>query len=191
MKTQFTDGFFDSLKRLNKYNTGLYKTYDFFKHKIPNFFRNVWYFRKELSNFEDWDYRYNLQLFNKSLKRLGNYLEHRGIEVDESRLKKVAKIKRVITILDNICEDKYIDIAEKSIGEMILHDWEFEELDNGRFSLIDKETPEERAHNKSVIDLSNKLEKDEWNELFEILKGQDNLNCHDDFDGSNIKSWWD
>ena len=191
MKTHFTNGFFDSLKKINKYNTGLYKTYDFFKYKIPKFFKNIWYFRKELSNFEHWDYRYNLELFNKSLKLLANYLEHHGIEIDETRLKKVQKIKRAITILDNICEDKYIDIAEESLGKMILHDWEFEKLDNGNFSLIDKDTPEEKEHNKSVINLSRKLEKDEWNELFEILKGQGELVSHEDFDGSNIKSWWD
>ena len=89
------------------------------------------------------------------------------------------------------CDDRYIDLAEESLGEMVLHDWEFQELDNGNFSLIDKDTPEEKEHNRSVINLSRKIEKDEWDELFEILKGQGDLNSHEEFDGSNIKSWWD
>ena len=47
MEVQFTDTFFKSLKTLSRHQTWWYKTYELFRYKIPYFFENVWYFRKE------------------------------------------------------------------------------------------------------------------------------------------------
>jgi hypothetical protein len=63
--------------------------------------------------------------------------------------------------------------------------------------LVDKDTPEERAHNKKVFERSSEIEEQEWNELLSILKGQDTtkfdkgLDWYEQFDGSGLKNWWD
>ena len=63
--------------------------------------------------------------------------------------------------------------------------------------MVDNDTDEEKQHNKKVFNRAREIEKQEWDELFVILKGQD-YNKFDDnkdwdkqFDGSGIKTWWD
>jgi hypothetical protein len=142
---------------------------------------------------------------------------HDGLEVFESRGKKIAKMQRAIQILKNINEDNYIQMAEAELGEIIHHPWEFEEtediIDNPLgekneklYKLVDYDTDEEREHNRKVYDRTHELEEQEWNELFEILKGQNykeyyetlseeekkNQNNYDNwFDGSGLRGWWD
>ena len=115
------------------------------------------------------------------------------------------KLEAVLTqeLLDN-----YIEMAESELGELILRDWEFEETgettnnplgeDNEKlYRLVDKDTPEEKEHNRKVFDRAREIEKQEWDELFKILKGQDYTTFDKDkdwdeqFDGSGIKGWWD
>jgi hypothetical protein len=63
--------------------------------------------------------------------------------------------------------------------------------------LVDNETEEEKAHNKKVYERASEIEEQEWNELFELLKGQDYKNFNKEidwykqFNGSGIKNWWD
>ena len=78
------------------------------------------------------------------------------------------------------------------------------------FGEFDKEdTPEDKEHNKKVFDLSTKIEEDEWEELFTILRGQNHkeyikmMQAQSEeekwktdlwtkwFDGSGMKHWWD
>ena len=74
------------------------------------------------------------------------------------------------------------------------------------YKLVDYDTDEEREHNRKVYDRTHELEEQEWNELFEILKGQNykeyydtlseeekkNPNNHSEwFDGSGLRGWWD
>ena len=108
-------------------------------------------------------------------------------------------------------------MAEAELGEIIHHPWEFEETgdttDNPLgekneklYKLVDYDTDEEREHNRKVYDRTHELEEQEWNELFEILKGQNykeyyetlseeekkNQNNYDNwFDGSGLRGWWD
>jgi hypothetical protein len=48
-----------------------------------------------------------------------------------------------------------------------------------------------------IYELARKIEKKEWQEFIEIIKGQDYSKFKDDekfesqFDGTGIKSWWD
>jgi hypothetical protein len=101
-------------------------------------------------------------------------------------------------------------MAESELGEISHHPWEFEDVEDkpGFCRLIDKDTPEEKEHNRKVYDRSHEIENQEWRELFNLLKGQDheeyrklhdaqsgledkNDNLWDDwFDGSGIKGWW-
>jgi nitric oxide synthase oxygenase domain/subunit len=136
-----------------------------------------------------------------ALDRMADKIEAHGIEVDESRLKKVAKMRRASQLLKNYNEDLYIDMAEAELGELVLHDWEFEPVPDqpGYSQLVDKDTPEEKEHNRKVFDRSREISEAEWTELWEILKGQDygkfengeGSSWEDQFDGSGIRGWWD
>lgn len=198
MNITFADSFWKSLKTLSRHQTWWYKTYDFFRRGIPNFVKNVWFFRKELWNFRGWDYSYNLQLFARSLESTSDLLENYGNEVEKTRNKKVAKIKRAIYLLHRIRTEEYILEAEKELGELKNTDF---------FSRED--TNEEREHNRKVFDRATELENMEYEELWQILKGQDKKefdeiykNLSDEekknfdhwenwYDGSGIKNWWD
>lgn len=182
------------------HQTWWYKTYETFRYKIPQFLKNIWYFKKELWRFRSWDYTFNLMMLGRSLEKTANTLEFYGMEIDETRLKKVEKIKRVVAIIKSLDESNYIDRAEKELGEL--------KNSGGLFNGIE-DTPEEKEHNKKVFDLATKIENDEWNELFDILRGQNHEeykklveNATEEekwnydlwtkwFDGSGMKHWWD
>ena len=208
MDVKMTDSFFKSLKVMARHDTWWYKTYELFRYKIPMFLKNVWFFRKNLWEFRGWDYSFNLSLLARSLEKTSSVLEN-GHEVEVPRMKKVEKIKRVIQIINDMRESSYIDRAEKELGELILHDWELETLENGYHQLVDKESPEEKEHNRKVFDRAKEIEQEEFNELWVILKGQNYNEFHEIykdlpeeqkmkhdhwelwFDGSGIKTWWD
>jgi hypothetical protein len=199
MEIKFADSFWKSLKVMARHQTWWYKTYEVFRYKIPMFFENVWYFRKELWRFRSWDYTFNLMMLSKSLEKTAHTLEFHGYEIEETKNKKVEKIKRVIEIINSLNESNYINRAEEQLGELRgLGFWEDRE-----------DTPEEKEHNKKVFDLSSKIEEEEWTELFDILKGQNHKdyvklmeNATEEekmktdlwkkwFDGSGLKHWWD
>jgi hypothetical protein len=166
-----------------------------------NFFKNVWRFRKPLTHHTWWDNQTSLEFLQVSLTHMADNIEKYGIEIDGPRLKKVEKMRRASQLIQNYINDLYSEMAESELGELILHDWEFEDVpDKPGFSrLVDKETPEEKEHNTKVFKRAYEIESQEWNELFEILKGQD-VNKFDkdydwdwdkQFDGSGLKYWWD
>ena len=127
-------------------------------------------------------------------------MEYHGHEVEISRMKKVEKIKRAIEILNSINESVYIDKAENELGEL-------RNLDG--WSMDREDTQEEKDHNGSVFKLAKEIEDNEWNELWDILRGQnhqeylDLMNILSDeekekrdvwnewHDGSGMKGWWD
>lgn len=208
---KFADSFWKSLETLTKHQTWWYKLYELFRRKIPYFLENIWFFRKELWEFRSWDYGYNLMMFRRSLEKTVNTIEFHGMEVPESRLKKVQKIKRVIELLGNVRSDSYIESAEKELGEIKHYDWEFEDVPDmpGYKKVVDDNFEEEKQHNRRVFNRANEIEKEEWDELWKILQGQDHneyvklmeSTSEEDkrkndlwykwFDGSGMKHWWD
>jgi len=91
-----------------------------------------------------------------------------------------------------------------------LHDWEFEpSKDNPDcMVIVDKETDEEREHNRKVFARADEIEEEEWKLIWRIIQGQDRSaygqfyqkikgtegseNAWNDwFDGSGMKHWWD
>jgi hypothetical protein len=200
MKIEFVDSFWKSLKRLSRHQTWWYKTYEFFRRDLPYFLENIWFFRRELYAFRSWDYSFNLDLFRRSLEKTVHTIEHYGYEVNESRLKKVDKMKRAIQLIKNVRSDEYVREAEKELGEIKNFDW----------LLTDREdTEEESAHNKKVFTRAKEIQDDEWKELWSIIYGQDvneyrklyDAQTEEEkeerelwnewFDGSGMKSWWD
>jgi hypothetical protein len=152
---------------------------------------------------------------------MSDNLEKNGLEVNESRLKKVAKMRRAVEIIKNYNQSNYIEMAEAELGQVIHHPWEFEETGettnnplgkNGEklYRMVDNATAAERKHNRKVFDRAREIEELEWKELFTILEGQDyrkynslfrkarKAGMRDDrdlwnewFDGSGMKGWWD
>lgn len=182
MKIEFADSFFESLERLSKYDRWYNVLWRVVRYNIPNFFKNIWYFKKELYDFEAWDYRFNLDLFQRSLEATADYLEHSGIEINESRMKKVAKMRRVIELLKKDREGNWVEEAEAELGALQNDEWT-----THRYR---ESTPEEKEHNSNVFLRANELEKQDWDELWDIIKGKESTS-YEDHDGSNMKSWWD
>jgi hypothetical protein len=207
MKVEFKDTFFESVERLVWYDTKLFKVWDVIRRGIPNFFKNIYLFRRELYNHQWYDYRYTLEMLHRSLTIMVDKLEKDGIEEDVSRGKKVAKIKRAIQLLNNRLNDNYIDQAEKELGELYLNPWEFESTEDGNYRLIDNDTKNEKAHNVRVFKLSSTIDDREWRELWNIFKGQSILDYkkhlktipkeeqEDEwnkwYNGSDMRGWWD
>jgi hypothetical protein len=192
MKVEAPDSFFESLERLAWYDTKLWKVWEFIKRTIPRFFKNIWRFRKELAQHEWWDYRYTLEMLYRSLSIMVVKLENDGIEVDSSRNKKVASIKRALELLKHKLDDDYVDRAEKELGELYSNPWEFEPTEDGNYRLIDNDTKDEKEHNSKVFKLAHKLEDKEWIELWNILKGtRYSKTWGDKFDGTDMRGWWD
>jgi hypothetical protein len=182
-----------------RHQTWWYKTYELFRYDLPRFFKNVWTFRKALWNHYWFDHHGTLQFLEIGLTNISDTVEKYGIEVDESRLKKVAAMRRAVELIKNYNQDRYIEMAEKELGEIVLHNWEFEPVEDkpGFSRLVDKDTEEEKIHNRKVYDRANEIAEQEWEELFTILKGQDTSKFNEDkdfykqFDGSGIRGWWD
>lgn len=120
-------------------------------------------------------------------------------------------MKRAAELMRNYNEDLYIDMAEAELGEVIHYDWEFEEVEDkpGYSRLVDKETEEEKDHNRKVFERASEIEEQEWKELWRILQGQDHReyqkiseslteeerkeedHYYKWFDGTGLRGWWD
>ena len=212
MKTKFTDTFFDSFERMINRQRWYWKTLDLFRYDLPNFFRNLWLFRKNLWN-HTW---YNgdssiLPWVKTAVDDMTWRIEKHGHEVDESRMKKVAKMKRLSYLIDVCVHDTYIEEAEKELGmKMIYHEWEFKEVTDEEtinlseekeptlYELVDKDTPEEKEHNRKILERSYQIQKEYWEELCYIIKGPDydliretGEDFYEKLDGSDIRGWWD
>jgi hypothetical protein len=202
MKTKFADTFFDSFERMINRQRWYWKTWDLFRYDLPRFFHNLWLFRKNLWN-HTW---YNgdgsiLPWVKTAVDDMAWKIETRGHEVDESRMKKVAKMKRLSYLIDVCVNDSFIQEAEKELGiEMILHEWEFVPVEGREdsYELLDKDTPEEKEHNGKILKRSHQIQKEYWEELCYIIKGPDYdaiRGSEEDFyealDGTDIRGWWD
>jgi hypothetical protein len=148
-----------------------------------------------------------MRMLRTSLERNANAIEHYGNEVAESRLKKIAKIRRAVEILNHHIEDDFMELAEIQLGKKSVSTWDIEELEDGKGGkLIPLETEEQEAINMEIFKLSRELENSTWKELFSILQGQDYLEYAKNrpadekftedqwymwFDGSGMKGWWD
>jgi hypothetical protein len=167
---------------------------------LPNFFRNIYKFRKALWNHHWWDYRGTLQFIEIGVNDIANGVENKGIEIQHSRMKKVAKMRRVVEILKNIGEDRYFDIVEKEMGRGLNgFNYDFIPIEDkpGFLEMVDKDSEEEKEFKRKYFSRIRELEEIEWNELWEILKGQhpsvyeNEGNWDDIFDGSGLRGWWD
>jgi hypothetical protein len=192
MDVQFTDSFTKSLKRLAWHESKVYRFYSLFRYDIPHFFTNIWKFRKQLWSHHWWDYRFTLNMLERSLTIMESGMSTKGMEVSETREPKVKAMRRALELLQNNKEDNYIAKAEIELGELVMHDWEFEEVDGGNYRLLDKDTPQEKEHNRKVFQRAKEIEDAEWKELWEIFKGtRYSKKYGKKYDGTDMRSWWD
>jgi hypothetical protein len=202
MKTNFTDTFFNSFKKMMNRGRWYWKLWDLFRYDIPRFFHNLWLFRKNLWN-HTW---YNgdgsiLPWVKTAVDDMCWRIEKNGREVEENRMKKVAKMKRLSYLIDACVNDNFIREAEKELGfELILHDWVFKPVEGREdaVELVDMDTPEEKEINSKIFKRSHEIQKEYWEELMSIIKGPDYdkiRESEEDFDklydGSDIRAWWD
>lgn len=211
MEVGFAPSFEKSLKKLIWHESKLYKFYAFFRYDIVRFCKNVWRFRKALNSYYWWDHHGSLMFMETSFVHMADNIEKRGNEIDESRLKKVAAMRRTIELIRNYNADLYIDMAEAELGEIVHHAWEFEDVPDkpGYSRIVDQDTEEEKIHNRKVYDRARELEEQEWNELWQNLKGQDHEEYnelaktfteeerrerdryYEWFNGTGLRGWWD
>ena len=178
MDVQFTDSFTKSLKRLMWHESKVYRVYALFRYDIPHFLKNIWRFRKELWSHAWWDYRFTLDMLERSLTIMVNKLELKGIEEDGSRMKKVGKIRRALELLKNSREYNFIDRAELELGELPHNPFEFEDMGDGTHRLVDNDTPAERKLAQRIYKRARQIEEKEWKELWKIVDG-------------DLRGWWD
>jgi hypothetical protein len=177
----------------------LIKVWDTFRYDIPRFIKNIWSFRKGLWQYRSYDPHGIYVMNNIGLTNIADYIEKYGYEVDESRLKRVAKMRRAAELYRNFMEGNFIEQAEAELGELIIYPFEFEPSTDypDSFVLKDKENDVEKAHNRAIFERSRVIEEEQWNELSDILRGQDyskfdkDKEFYDQFDGSGLRGWWD
>ncbi len=194
MGVQLKDTFFESVEKLVWYDTKLWKVWEFIRRGLPNFFKNIWRFRKELYNHQWWDYHFTLEMLYRSLTIMVNKLELEGIEEDESRMKKVGKIYRALELIKHKLDNDYVNRAEMELGEISYKPIRFEPVEgsDGLFSLEDDDTPEEKKHIAKVFKRAKQIEEVEWKELWEIFKGTKfSKKFGWAYDGSDMRGWWD
>jgi hypothetical protein len=194
MQIKTTDKFLKSLKRTAFQQSRIYTIYSFFRRKIPKFFKNIWAFRKEVSTFSWWDFRYNISLLRKSLEITSHGVESKGIEVDESRLKKVKAMKELIEILKVIEEDSYLELAEKELGELPNRPIEFRPCEDPHdcYEIVDNDTEEDKNLRKLIYKRADEIEEQSWDRMARIIRGQKREEIESKgYDGTGMRGWWD
>ena len=202
MEVKFKNTFFESFKRMINRERWYWKLWDLFRYDIPRFFRNLWLFRKNLWN-HTW---YNgdssvLPWVKTAVDDMAWRIEKYGHEGEESRMKKVAKMRRLSYLIDVCVKDEFIDEAEKELGfKYVYYPFEFEEvLGNDKvYTLKQNETPEDKENNSKLLNRSHEIQKEYWEELCAIIKGPDYdaMRASDEdwdklYDGSDLRAWWD
>lgn len=204
MDVKFAPSFFESLKKLRRHNTWWYKTYSFFRYDLIRGIKNIFFFWRVIWNFRSWDSNFQMKILARSLEPLAHTLEHYGNEVEVPRMKKVAKIKRAIEILNNHTEDNYIELAEKELGYEIDMTYGFLGTKDG-----EEEPQEIQDANERIYSLADEKKDNEWDELWRIFRGQeysayqmlmDRMTKEERrkkdywslwFDGTDMRGWWD
>jgi hypothetical protein len=101
-------------------------------------------------------------------------------------------MKRLQYLLYCRFEYNYIDLAEEELGKLPTNPFRFEKLDDGsdRYVMKSNLTEEEQDHETKVYDRASEIEKQQWDEIIEIIKGKVIINFKRDFDGTGIRNWW-
>lgn len=135
----------------------------------------------------DFDYRYSLELFQKSLERQANFLESDKAYTMEAK-HNASRIRTAIRLIDKVYDEEYgmewINKIQEKYGKEVL-EWDFEDTGDGSGSVYVN------------------YKYDKWNNAEEIKKVKKELITQSDeqqrkaekllwkFIEHNIKHWWD
>lgn len=177
MEVRFASSFFKSFKR-NIIDIDKPWKWAFWSdryYKIRRSIRSLISYFRITTKMVPWDYNSILEMTKFQVEILADYIEHKGIEVEESRLAKVAKMRRFIELANHHIEDDYADRCGYN------NDYGFGffpmEGNQNLVQLISEAPPEVESSNNRAIKEGRELEEKEWNEMFEILK--------------EMRGWWD
>lgn len=142
---------------------------------LKTYFKVVWGARP-------WDFNYTpLEMLKKNLEVLLPCIEN-GFEVDESRLVKVANIKRCIVLIDRLLKDDYIGelggLAASNFPIDFVPVDDSPESDVKMYKMKEHRTPEEIEQDGQTLRHSITLQENDWIELWEIIK-------------RDSQGWWD
>jgi hypothetical protein len=97
-------------------------------------------------------------------------------------------MRRALELLKYKLDDNYVERAENELGSLSKWDWEVD--DDG--VLVDRDTPEQKKHNRKVFKRAHEIEEKEWKELWDIIKGTKFSKRYDkEYDGTDMRAWWD
>lgn len=181
------------------YNHPIYLTYRTITKDIPQFIKNLWHFRKPLYKFRWWDPHFTYEMLRYSLMNMADNIEAKGIEINSSRMKKVAMMRRCVEILTHFKNDDFIDIAEKELDAEIVCKIEFKPVEGSDlFQMVDLASEEDQKMTHKIFERSREIKEQYWAELWDIIKGnQDykkfdpNINFYKQFNGTGMRGWWD
>lgn len=156
--------------------------FSFALEKITAFFAKIlWTIKNQIiyfriiKNTRPWDYSYILEMMKFQIEILCKNIEKNSLEIDETRLPKIEKMKRAIELLNNIIEDNFAIRCGYNPDAI---KFKTKLTKDGLYELIAEKNPKFENYNEiEVFENASKLEQKEWNELFDILK-------------NNLKEWW-
>lgn len=135
------------------------------------FIKNIWNFRKELTEWRWWDYSYPLMLLKRSIELSIPQYRDRGLEVEEKRFRKVAEMELVVKLINKHLDQDYIEEAEKALGKERNHE------------------SSDYEHDREIYTKSYELELKDWKQIFNTLRGDWDF---DNTSGSHgMRDWWD
>lgn len=164
----------------------------FLTQELPNFIKNVWIFRKSLTNFCWYNFDGTLMFIKDSLDHSIPLYETRGYEIESSLNLKIYKMKRLQWLLQVKEDHSYMELAEKEIGNLYKEPFIFRKIegDDDYYELVSNLTPEQDEHNTKIYQRGHEIEEQHWNEIMKILKGNTIIDYKRDFDGNGIRNWW-
>jgi hypothetical protein len=176
MKIHSLPSFGKSLKRF--LNAEKPWRWEYWRDQWWHFKRAIWSLRKYFwitTKMVPWDYSSILEMTKFQVGLLADYIEKRGYEVDESRLPKIAKMRRFIELADHKLKDDYADRC----GYNFEHGFDFVPVEGSPelTELVSNAPPEVEENNIRAIKEAHELEEKEWKEMFELL--------------SEMRGWWD
>ena len=153
-------------------------------HDIKSGLKSLFIYLPIIWKMRDWDYMFILQMQEFQIKRLHDYIKKHKIEVDENRIPKEKDMERCLELLNNIIEDNYID----RLGGLhsFKYSFEFEKVKDKEdlYTIKESRTEEEIKEDSEKMIKSHEMEREEWDELWDIIKKGKNYNW-------GLNSWWD
>jgi hypothetical protein len=157
--------------------------YDFFRRDIPRVIRNFWTFRKAICDYRWYSGEHGVLLFMEAAvrnmeRKKGKY----GYESDTTASLSRAQMRRASELMRLVIEDDFITLAEKELGLKLSEFKSIPSPDNpGLYRIITTQEDDE------IFKKSTEIEGAVWDELWTIIRGTKKQ----EYDGTDLRSWWD